>query len=152
MDSRNMTIDKFQLLVDTVNEKFENSIDIIQISPSKFADKESEYLNNCITYKDTFSYRETILFGKYAELAVVPHGGLSIGLAAVNTTVLAIYPCIHKKIMTTYDSEKVYEVSKNNHYNCFIEKCQKCKSLLQTFNEEEFPKIINDVINLLSTL
>ena len=151
-ESRNLSFSKIQEFVNTIKEKYNDKLEIIQISPSKFADKESKFLDNCIVYNDIFTYRETILFGKYAELALVPHGGLSIGFAAVDTKVLAIYPCIHRIAMTTYNTEIPFEVSDGNHYTCFLENCEKCKNLRDIFDREHFHKVIDAAVNILDPL
>ena len=142
-----LNFEKFQNIVDKLNERFKNEFEIIQISPSKFADRKSKFLENCILYKDVFTYRETILFGKYAELAIVPHGGLSNGLAAVCTKVHAIYPCLHKPIMTKFDTETAYDISGGNHYYCLNESCPKCIKYNKNFN---YDLILNNVISDLS--
>ena len=151
-ESRNLSFNKIQEFVNIIKEKYNDKLEVIQISPSKFADKESKFLDNCIVYNDIFTYRETILFGKYAELALVPHGGLSIGFAAVDTKVLAIYPCIHRVAMTTYDTEIPFEVSDGNHYTCFLENCEKCKNLRDIFDREHFHKVIEAAENILDPL
>lgn len=147
MESRNLSFDFMQRIVD--NLKSTNDIEIIQISPSKFADKESKFLKNCIVYKDVFTYREAILFGKFSECGIVPHGGMSIGLAAVDTKVIAIYPCMHKVPMTAYDSEIAFEISDGNHYLCFDIVCKKCCNLREKFSINNFDKIIDKANEIL---
>ena len=136
-----------QKIVDTL--KANNDIEVVQISPSKFADKESKFLNNCIVFKDVFTFREAVLFGRHAELAIVPHGGMSIGLASVETKVIAIYPCIHKVPMTTYDSEIAFEISDGNHYLCFDSVCRKCSDLREKFSKNNFDNIIDKANEIL---
>jgi hypothetical protein len=145
LESRNISFEFMQNLVNKIKYIYGNNLNIIQISPHKFANKESKYLDNCIVFKDYFSYREALLFGKHALLAIVPHGGLSIGLAAVNTKVIAIYPCIHKVQMTTYKSETVYEISDGTHYSCYLSDCNICKSLRIKFDKNNLNKIIDSV-------
>ena len=147
LESRVLSFDFMQKIVDTL--KINNDIEIVQISPSKFADKESKFLNNCIVYRDVFTFREAILFGKYAELAIVPHGGMSIGLATVNTKVIAIYPCIHKVPMTTYNTEIPYEISDGNHYMCFSQICKKCTDLRDIFFKSNYNKIVDKSLDIL---
>ena len=147
LESRVLSFDFMQKIVDTL--KANNDIEVVQISPSKFADKESKFLNNCIVFKDVFSFREAILFGRNAELAIVPHGGMSIGLASVETKVIAIYPCIHKVPMTTYDSEIAFEISDGNHYLCFDSVCRKCSDLREKFSKNNFDNIIDKANEIL---
>ena len=148
LESRLLSFDFMQKLVNKIKES--NDIEIVQISPSKFADKESQYLENCIVFKDIFTYREAILFGKHSEFAIVPHGGLSIGLAAVDTKVIAIYPCIHRVPMTTYETEIAMEISDGNHYLCFLNKCEKCNQLRNKFSNSEFNNIISKLNEMLN--
>ena len=147
LESRVLSFDFMQKIVDTL--KINNDIEIIQISPTKFAAKESKFLKNCIVYKNVFTYREAILFGKHAEFAIVPHGGMSIGLATFETKVIAIYPCIHKVPMTIYDSEIAFEISDGNHYLCFDSVCNKCRILRDNFNQNNFDKIIDKANEIL---
>tara|TARA_E500000178_G_C17035893_1_gene763353 strand:+ start:1845 stop:2819 length:975 start_codon:yes stop_codon:yes gene_type:complete len=147
LESRVLSFDFMQKIVDTL--KANNDIEVVQISPSKFADKESKFLNNCIVFKDVFTFREAVLFGKHAEFAIVPHGGMSIGLASVETKVIAIYPCIHKVPMTTYDSEIAFEISDGNHYLCFDSVCRKCSDLRDKFNKNNFENIVDKANQIL---
>ena len=142
---RNISFNFMQEIVNKIKELYGNNLNIVQISPHKFANKESKYLDNCIVFKDYFTYREALLFGKHAILAIVPHGGLSIGLATVNTKVIAIYPCIHKVQMTTYKSEIAYEISDGTHYSCYLSKCSICEKLQNNFNKNQFENIIETV-------
>ena len=108
---RSYPFEKIQQIVNL----YKNRINFVQISPSKFATKESRFLNNVKIYKDIFTYRETILFGKFAEFAIVPEGGLSNGLACVNLPTICTFPPRFNPRMTAYDSTIIIDIGNNNH-------------------------------------
>ena len=143
---------KFQKLVTDLKERYGDRYEYVQISPSNFQGVESKFLKNCITFNDIFTYRETILFAKHAKLCIVPHGGLSNGLAADTNqipNVISIYPCLHKPIMTTFCKEIVHEISDGEHYGCWMppgSHCEICNRLNETY---DFGKIFNDAIKIL---
>lgn len=142
---REYPFDKFQKIVDT----FKNDYLFVQISPSKFEFyiKKAKQLKNTIYYEDTFTYRETLLFMGYAELAIVNEGGLSIGSNVTGVKTICIYPALFKPIMTNYENVVPISIASKEHNSCGNIKneiqndvsiplpCQECEKLFNSHDE-----------------
>jgi len=130
--------------VQNIVNKLKDNITFVQISPSKFNEKESRFLENCIIYKDKFSYREAIYFASKAIVSFVPHGGLSIGIAAFNGNTIVTYPGLFNPKMTTYDNETVIRCFDESHKCMKINRgCPICEDYFQKHDENI---IINELL------
>ena len=147
-EQRSYSFEKIQKIVD----KFHKKIKFIQVSPIKFADKESRFLKNCQIITD-LSYRENILMSKYCKLAIVPEGGLSNGFACTNAKTICIYLPRFNPRMTSFPNFINIDVTNdgnhiefNNFPNRFNEKVEK---LINNHDENEIMIIFAKQINLL---
>lgn len=139
--SRFYPFEKFQKIVNALKDK----IKFVQVSPSKFANKELKFLDNVKVIKDVFSYKETIYFSKFAKLCLVNHGGMSIGISCFKTPSVVIYPGLYKPKMWCYDSEIIIKTCDETHQSCgnFLYGCKICNQ----FYEKHDENIIIDKIN-----
>ncbi len=145
-EQRSYSFEKIQKIVD----KFHKKIKFIQVSPIKFADKESRFLKNCQIITD-LSYRENILMSKYCKLAIVPEGGLSNGFACTNAKTICIYLPRFNPRMTSFPNFINIDVTNdgnhiefNNFPNRFNEKVE---TLINNHNENEIIEIVNQFID-----
>jgi ADP-heptose:LPS heptosyltransferase len=140
VNTRSYSKTKFQNIINKIKNKFID-YDIIQIIPETYKNIRFDKLDNVITYKNNFNYRETIFFASHAKLCIVPHGGLSIGMACYKTPTICLYSSLFNPIMTTYDSEIVINFTKHNY--CYDILCNICINNKNSHNESEiFEKII----------
>ena len=133
--------------VQNIVNKLKDKIKFIQISPSKFNNKKTKFLENCITYKDKFSFREAIYFASKSNVSLVPHGGLSIGIACLNGKTIVTYPGLFDPEMTTYDNETVIKCFDDSHKCLRINLgCQICEEYFKKHDENI---IINELLKFI---
>ena len=143
---RSYPFEKFQNIVNALKD----NIKFIQASP---VHDKTRVLDNVSAYIDNFTYRETILFLKYAKLIVVNHGGISIGSNVVGTPVISIYNAMFHPRMTTYDNEMPVYIADNNHHECgivilgknkkkYADGCQQCIKLMEDHDEQTIIDLI----------
>ncbi len=145
INTRSYSKKKFQLLINKIKENYKE-YEIIQIIPEKFKNIIFESINNVTTYINNFSFRETIFFASHASLCIVPHGGLSIGLACFKTPTICLYSSLFNPIMTTYKSEIPIIYTNQNHNFCYNLNCKKC---IENREKHNFMEIYDNIVKIL---
>lgn len=145
INTRSYSKKNFQLLINKIKETY-TEYEIIQIIPAKFKNTIFESIENITTYINNFSFRETIFFASHATLCIVPHGGLSIGLACFKTPTICLYSSLFNPIMTTYKSEIPIIYTKKNHDFCYNLNCQKC---IENREKHNYIEIYDNIVKIL---
>jgi len=147
INTRSYSKTKFQNIINKIKNKFIN-YDIIQIIPEIYKNTHFDKLDNVITYKNNFNFRETIFFASHAKLCIVPHGGLSIGLACYKTPTICLYSSLFNPKMTTYDSEIAINFTNiMGHNYCYDILCNICINNKNTHDENEIFEKILEILN-----
>lgn len=141
---RSYPFEKFQSIVN----KYKDVIEFVQISPSKFADKASNVLDNVTSFIDKFTFRETLYYISFAKLVIVNHGGLSIGAAVTNTKTIAIYTAWFDPVMTKFKNEISISIATTDHNRCnsfYNKPCKICLNLFLKHDVNIITKYIDEL-------